>query len=259
MHPRLILLIVIIGLSTIGCGPHELPTAPTPIPTLIPATLPAGPVSTAAVQGQPGAGAAIFNTNCSGCHNLTAETKVGPGLGPLFTLASLPNGKPVNDDNVKQWIHTGSGAMPGFPSLSDDQLNQLLAYLKEATAGPVAVVTAISPTAAPEISATAEITASAVTTPTGASQAAGQPVLTGPGADLFKTNCAGCHNLTAETKVGPGLTKLFTLANLPNTKPINDDNVKQWIHTGSAKMPGFSSLTDDQLTQIVAFLREATQ
>jgi len=253
MHLRLIFLIVIIGLFAIGCGPHELPTAPTPIPTLIPATLPAGPVATVAAQSQSGGGVAIFNTNCSGCHNLTAETKVGPGLGPLFTLAKLPNGKPVNDDNLKQWIHTGGGAMPGFSSLTDDQLNQLLAYLKGATAGPAAAVTATSPTA------TTEITASVVTTPTVASQVAGQAALTGPGADLFKTNCAGCHNLTAERKVGPGLAKLFTLANLPNTKPINDDNVKQWIHTGGGQMPGFDSLSDDQLTQIVAFLREATK
>ena len=98
------------------------------------------------------AGKGTFNTFCTGCHNKTADKLVGPGLLGLFspngTVAYgtvLPNGKPVNDADVAEWIKVGGGgpgvgpepkdgqsytAMPGFPNLSDQQIAELIAYLK---------------------------------------------------------------------------------------------------------------------------------
>jgi mono/diheme cytochrome c family protein len=141
MHKRLALLIPLIILSATGCNPQPLPVAPTPIPTLAPATLPVEAEATTAPQATPttggedrstGTGAQVFEQNCSACHNLTAEAKVGPGLAGLFGKDALPNGDSVNEENLKGWIRNGGGAMPGF-LLPDDQLEVLISFMRDAT------------------------------------------------------------------------------------------------------------------------------
>ena len=49
---------------------------------------------------------------------------------------------------------------------------------------------------------------------------------------VFEQNCAVCHNLTTEMKVGPGLAGLFDLDQLPNGNPVSDENLKSWILSG---------------------------
>lgn len=150
MRSRLILIIVMVAVMAFlaGCGPQPLPYVPTAIPTMIPATLPAerpaeqesetvAAPTTETESVQPGAGDAaagegIFTANCSACHNLSEETKVGPGLAGLFDRSQLPNGSPVTDENLKEWIQTGGGGMPGIP-VGGSELDDLLAFLKEAT------------------------------------------------------------------------------------------------------------------------------
>lgn len=138
-----------------GCAQQPF-IEPTPIPTLAPATLPATTPTeaaavediapTAATEGGAaaeetppadetdlvGAGAQVFEQTCAVCHNLTTETKVGPGLSGLFDKETLPNGNPVNDENLAEWITNGGGAMPAMP-LTGDQLAAVVAFLKEAT------------------------------------------------------------------------------------------------------------------------------
>jgi mono/diheme cytochrome c family protein len=85
-------------------------------------------------------GAALFAANgCGGCHATSAQKLVGPGLqglmdGSGLNPGSLPNGKPVNDINVSEWIRGGGatigGQMPEFSRLSDQDMRDLLAYLK---------------------------------------------------------------------------------------------------------------------------------
>jgi cytochrome c2 len=141
MHKRLALGAILFTLLVAGCNPEPLPDAPTPIPTLIPATLPVEVEATAVPQATPttggesdtdSAGAQVFESSCSVCHSLTAETKVGPGLAGLFTKDVLPNGSPFNDENLKEWIRRGGGTMPGIP-LEDDQLEVLIAFLRNTT------------------------------------------------------------------------------------------------------------------------------
>ena len=142
MNKRLALMIVVI-LCAAGCGPQPLPLAPTSIPTLAPATLPAPlptepaapvePGETAPTTGGEGdAGKQVFEQTCAACHNLTGEAKVGPGLAGLYDRDMLPNGNPVDDENLGVWIRTGGGAMPGLP-LTDEQLSDVVAFLREAT------------------------------------------------------------------------------------------------------------------------------
>lgn len=111
--------------------------APTPDPN-------ANPVS----QGE-----IIFKQKgCVGCHALTSQKLVGPGLGGLFqpggTAAfgeQLPNGKPVNEENVRDWIQKANagypdaakqgkdgqtyGVMPAI-ALTDQEWQKLLVWLK---------------------------------------------------------------------------------------------------------------------------------
>jgi mono/diheme cytochrome c family protein len=153
----LILALLLASLLAAGCGaqPYD---PPTPIPTLPPATMPAeepteapaaatAPTEEAAGEAAPtegaageaaggedvlAAGAEVFQQNCAACHNLTTEALVGPGLAGLFGMAGLPNGNPVNEDNLREWIRNGGGAMPGIP-LTDEQLDVLIPYLEDAT------------------------------------------------------------------------------------------------------------------------------
>jgi mono/diheme cytochrome c family protein len=101
---------------------------------------PAASPTTAAAVGDATRGAEVFKANgCNGCHTLTDQKLVGPGLkgaldgkGPYG--ANLPNGKPINDDNLKEWIKIGGigkiGQMPGFVTLTDENIADLIAYLK---------------------------------------------------------------------------------------------------------------------------------
>ena len=137
-------LVIGIGLILLAActSPHAVPAAPTPIPHLAPATLPAGETSqpeesTAAPpassgEGDTAAGEQVFNNHCQVCHNLDDQLKVGPGLHGLFDLAELPNGEPLNDDTLRTWIVNGGGNMPGVP-LDGAQLDDVIAFLKEAT------------------------------------------------------------------------------------------------------------------------------
>lgn len=100
-------------------------------------------------------GQAVFTAKgCVGCHNMNDQKSAAnaPGLGGLFQAGgtaafgeNLPNGKPVNEENVKDWILKGSvpyaadqipsvdgqeyGVMPGF-QVTDDEYAQLLVWLQ---------------------------------------------------------------------------------------------------------------------------------
>ena len=142
MHMKKALLVLVALLALVACtSPHALPEAPTPIPRLAPATLPAGKVSPVeenttasapAGDGDAAAGEAIYQANCLVCHNLTDQQKVGPGLKGLFDRATLPNGEAFSETALRTWITNGGGAMPGV-ALSDPQLDALVAYLQGAT------------------------------------------------------------------------------------------------------------------------------
>lgn len=233
MKIRLFLFLLAFGLLAFwlaACGPQPLPDEPTPIPTLIPATMPAAPTSGVQATSNPAqAGMEVFSQHCSACHNTTAETKVGPGLQGLFDLSSLPNGNPFSEGNLRDWIRSGGGAMPGV-SLSDQDMDALIEYLRQATHIGGTVVTPVS-----------EPTAS----------------LAAQGQEIFQANCAACHNLTTESSVGPGLQGLFDLEALPNGNPFSEDNLRDWIRSGGGAMPGYP-LPDDQMDALIAFLKEAT-
>jgi mono/diheme cytochrome c family protein len=94
----------------------------------------------AAAAGNAANGEALFtNTGCAGCHSTGSDQIVGPGLAGVFQGKGpygneLPNGEPITDESMKEWIKIGGvgtiGQMPGNPTLTDEQLADLVAYLK---------------------------------------------------------------------------------------------------------------------------------
>jgi mono/diheme cytochrome c family protein len=74
-------------------------------------------------------GAAVFQQYCARCHYPTTTRSLhGPGLQALTKLRAMPSGAPPTDDRLTDAILHGHGMMPAT-SLTDSQLNDLLAYL----------------------------------------------------------------------------------------------------------------------------------
>lgn len=97
---------------------------------------------------------AFNGAGCNACHLMNDQRSAAgaPGLGGLFQPGGtaafgelLPNGEPVNEENVLAWIHGGTlafpeniesqdgqeyGVMPGFPNVTDEQYQQMLIWLR---------------------------------------------------------------------------------------------------------------------------------
>ena len=82
-------------------------------------------------KGDPDKGKAVFE-QCTPCHNSdSTEKKMGPGLKGLFAKDKLNNGKKPTEENVRAQIDEGGNGMPAYKDmLSDDEKNDLIAYLK---------------------------------------------------------------------------------------------------------------------------------
>lgn len=103
--------------------------------TILGATLATAAMLTAAPQdakaGDVAKGKETFE-QCGACHNTdTDEKKMGPSLKGLYKKAKLTNGKKPTDATVKEVINKGGNGMPPYEELlSDDEKNNLVAYLK---------------------------------------------------------------------------------------------------------------------------------
>jgi len=93
---------------------------------------PAAP-ETMPVPGNAANGSALFAAQCSACHFADQEeARFGPGLANLLKKPTLPSsGRPATLENVKNQILDPYQSMPAFTGLSDEEMFDLLAYLKE--------------------------------------------------------------------------------------------------------------------------------
>jgi cytochrome c553 len=84
------------------------------------------------IKGNEESGAALFVTKCSSCHHADREDKKhGPGLLNLLKKETLPeSGKPATIENVKSQLKRPFMAMPAFTNLTEQELADLMAYLK---------------------------------------------------------------------------------------------------------------------------------
>jgi cytochrome c553 len=86
----------------------------------------------ALIQGNQERGAALFNSKCISCHYADKEeSKQGPGMKNILKKERLPSSKrPANVDNIKIQLETPFLAMPSFAYLSEQEIADLMAYLK---------------------------------------------------------------------------------------------------------------------------------
>lgn len=84
------------------------------------------------VQGNPNEGEALFTTKCGPCHYPDREEKkLGPGFKNLLKKEKLPqSGRLATIENVKKQLFRPFLIMPAFANLSEQELADLLAYLK---------------------------------------------------------------------------------------------------------------------------------
>ncbi len=121
--------------------------------------------SLSAQEGDPAKGKSLFNANCAACHQLDKKM-TGPALRKVEQRLSDEQG--LDRDWIYAWIRNSSGiiksgdayankiynefagaAMTAFPQLSDEDLNNILAYTAQEKAAPaVPAATATGGTAA---------------------------------------------------------------------------------------------------------------
>ncbi|MBT8393527.1 MAG: c-type cytochrome [Bacteroidia bacterium] len=113
--------------------------------------------------GDPIKGKALFNTNCAACHNLDRKM-VGPALRNVETRLLEEEG--LDREWLNAWIRNSSGmiksgdayavkiyeeyskaAMTAFPQLSDEDLDNILAYTAQEKAVPAAAAVTTTATA----------------------------------------------------------------------------------------------------------------
>ncbi len=70
-------------------------------------------------------GAEIYAQLCANCHGSNLEGAVGPPLDAGSAAAEKP------DDYYMVTITRGKGRMPSFPGLSEEQLDRLIAYIRQ--------------------------------------------------------------------------------------------------------------------------------
>lgn len=74
-------------------------------------------------------GAQVYHDACAKCHYPTNTHSLhGPGLQAITKIKAMPSGAPPTDERLTSVIIRGRNMMPAT-QLSDDQLNDLLAYL----------------------------------------------------------------------------------------------------------------------------------
>lgn len=74
---------------------------------------------------QDATGEEIYAELCVGCHGADLGGGVGPSLGPDSNAAA------ESDEFIEFTVSNGRGRMPSFPSLDDQQIERLVAYIRE--------------------------------------------------------------------------------------------------------------------------------
>lgn len=89
-------------------------------------------ISDIKIEGKIEKGASLFKDKCSGCHfSDKEEKKIGPGLKNILNKEKFPSsGRPANIENIWKQLRNPFLSMPAFPSLSEQELADLMAYLK---------------------------------------------------------------------------------------------------------------------------------
>lgn len=211
-------------------------------------------------------GQGIFGATCSACHGLNARGI--PGLGKDLVDSQFVHG--LTDDALLQFIVTGRDAsdplnttgipMPprgGNPSLTDDQLHAVIAYLRSESGSISAQAAPAEPTAVAQVAPTATPAAPLAPPVLPTSIPVTPPTFTAQSAFIW--SCAGCHGAdgAGNEPFASGFTEsdLLTdraalLAFLVAAHPPVDPRV-EFPHP---PMGGYPQLTDEQLEALTDYV-----
>ena len=204
-------------------------------------------------------GQGVLQSICSTCHG--PDARGIPGLGKNLIESEFVHG--LSDEELLQFVikgrdtsdplNTTGVAMPprgGNPSLTDDQLRAVIAYLRtqsSANGGQAAPIqVAAMPTAAPLI-ATVLPTHIPVTPPPFSAQTA------------YTWSCAGCHGADGKGNgaFGPGFENSTLLADraallsfLTEGRPLADPRT-EFPHPAQG---GYPALTNEQLSSLTDYV-----
>jgi len=173
----------------------------------------------------------IYDTSCVTCHgaNLQGVTDRGPNL--------------IGVGDAAVWFQVTSGRMPATrneaqierkpPKFSDEQAEALGAYIDANGGGPQIVRDSDGSVAE--------------------SSLIGDDVARG--GELFRLNCASCHNYTGKGGALSGGKYA------PPLKPATEQQTYDAMLTGPQNMPRFSDrqLTPEEKRDIIAYVRDATR
>lgn len=78
----------------------------------------------------------------------------------------------------------------------------------------------------------------------------------GRGGTLFAAKCAACHDpLSTKTLIGPGLQGLLKRPTLPlSGHPATAESIRFQLRQPLGRMPSFAGLSDDELSDLIAYL-----
>jgi ubiquinol-cytochrome c reductase cytochrome c subunit len=176
-------------------------------------------------------GKQLFDTSCITCHG--ANLQGVPDRGPSL----------IGVGEAAVYFQVGTGRMPAMrgeaqahrkdPIFDESQVDALGAYVQANGGGPVV-----------ERNADGSIEMKSLL---------GDDL--GRGGDLFRLNCASCHNFTG--KGGALSSGKFA----PDLEPANEQQILAAMRTGPQNMPKFSDrqLSFDAKKDIIAYVKNATQ
>lgn len=176
-------------------------------------------------------GQQLFDTSCVSCHG--ANLQGVPDRGPSL----------IGVGEAAVYFQVGTGRMPAMrgeaqaprkdPIFDDKQIDALGAWVQAHGGGPV--------------------------TPRGADNRVDQESLIGDdlarGGDLFRLNCASCHNFTGKGGA------LSSGKYAPPLDPATPADIYTAMLTGPQNMPKFSDrqLSSDEKKDIIAYVRAAAE
>lgn len=248
--------------------------APTDAPTEVPSPTPES-VEVALASYDPAQvrdGQILFSTTCSACHGMNARGV--PGLGKDLINSEFVHG--LSDEELLQFIIAGRPSwdeanttgidMPargGNPSLNNDQILHIIAYLRTENTGTT--VAASQPTAVPAVvqNPTAAATSQPISVPSENTVVNLPPVEPRSGGSAYAMLCAGCHGANGEGTAnnGPAIADSELLADeaalvefLTHIERIVPE--QGFVH---APRGGYPPLTDEEVEALTQYLRELTQ
>jgi mono/diheme cytochrome c family protein len=254
--------------------PLPSPTKLTSLPTEVP---PAGYTGQVVSQGH-----SYFGATCSGCHG--SDARGIAGLGKALVDSDFISS--MTDDELHDFIVTGRSAfdpenttgieMPargGNPALTDENIYQIIAYLRTED-DPALLVSTGSGGAADEqtsVEAAAQVTESPMTasatftpTPTADNSTPEPTVVFVPRefdpAEAYNLSCAGCHGVDGEGVPANG-PAIIDSALLDNPQALWDflvnGNPEANVAGGEFSHPvrgSYPMVNDEQLQQVIDYL-----